>query len=155
MEFFRHRWERKDTISSQVKRERDQEKFYKNKQLLENLVPIQLSLLQKLEKLYNMYWENNNLRCPKFNNDVVAVKTKSLLDKTDVYSVSKVFVTTEYERTHLPFLREFMQQIDSFSNDLRIFDKDKQQRLEKLMKHDRFNANFELGSIIDEEINYL
>ena len=155
MEFFRRNWERKDKISSQVKREREQEKFYKNKQLLENLVPIQLALLQKLEKLYNMYWENNNLRCPKFNNDVVAIKTKSLLDKTDVYSVSKVFVTTEYERTHLPFLREFMQQIDSFSNDLKIFDKNKQERLEKLMKHDRFNANFELGSIIDEEINYL
>lgn len=155
MEFFRRIWERKDKISSQVKREREQEKFYINKQLLENLVPIQLPLLQKLEKLYNMYWERNNLRCPKFNNDVVAVKTKSLLDKTDVYSVSKVFISTEYERTHLPFLREFMQQVDCFSNDLRIFDKDKQERLERLMKHDKFNANFELGSIIDEETNYL
>lgn len=155
MEFFRRIWERKDKISSQAKREREQEKFYKNKQLLENLVPIQLPLLQKLEKLYNMYWERNNLRCPKFNNDVVAVKTKSLLDKTDVYSVSKVFISTEYERTHLQFLREFMQQVDCFSNDLKIFDKDKRERLEKLMRHDKFNTNFALGDIIDEETNYL
>jgi hypothetical protein len=155
MEFFKRKWERKDTISSQTKREREQAKFYKNKQLLENLVPIQLPLLQKLEKLYNMRWERDTLRCPKFNNDVVAVKTKSLLDKTDVYSVSKVFISTEYERTHLPFLREFMQQIDSFSNDLKIFDNDEQQKMKKLMSHDRFNANFDLGGIIDEEINYL
>ena len=111
--------------------------------------------MKKLEKLYNMYWEKNNLRCPKFNNDVVAVKTKSLLDKTDVYSVSKVFISTEYERTHLPFLREFMQQVDTFSNDLEIFDKDKKKKFEKLMRRDIFSSNFDLEGITYEEINYL
>ena len=155
MEYFRCIWERKNKISAQARRESRQEKFYKNKQLLENLVPIQLPLLKKLEKLYNMYWEKNNLRCPKFNNDVVAVKTKSLLDKTDVYSVSKVFISTEYERTHLPFLREFMQQVDTFSNDLEIFDKDKKKKFEKLMRRDIFSSNFDLEGITYEEINYL
>lgn len=155
MEQSSHVWKQKDKISAQVRRERAQEKFYKNKQLLEKLVPIQLPLLQKLEKLYNMFWEDNNLRCPKFNNDVVAVKTKSLLDKSDVYSVSKVFISTEYERTHLPFLREFMQQVETFSNDLKIFDKKKQKDLEKFMSHYRFRTNFDMGDIVDEEINYL
>ena len=155
MKFFKHNWEQKTQRLSRTEREKRQEKFYKNKQLLDDLVPIQLSLLQKLEKLYNMYWENNNLHCPKFNNEIVAVKTSSLLDKTAVFSVSKSFISTEYSRTHLPFLREFMQQVDCFSNDLSIFDKDKQQQLEKLMKHDKFSPSFKLGDMIDEEINYL
>lgn len=155
MAYFKYKWERKDKISAQARREKEQEKFYKNKQLLKTLVPIQLPLLQKLEKLYNMYWERNNLRCPKFNNDVVAVKTKSLLDKTDVYSVSKEFISTEYERTHLPFLRDFMQELESFSNDLEIFDKNEQQKLERMLGRGKFFTNFDIRGLIDEEINYL
>lgn len=155
MKYSSNIWKRRNKLLAQIKREEELEKFYKNKQLLEKLVPIQWSLLQKLEKLYNMYWKNNNLHCPKFNNAVVAVKTKSLLDKSDVYSVSKVFITTEYERTHLPILREFMQQIKTFSNDLKIFDKNEQERLETLMKRYRLNSNFNIGDVVDEEINYI
>lgn len=155
MKFFKHNWEQKTQKLSRTEHEKRKEKFYNNKQLLDDLVPIQLSLLQKLEKLYNMYWKNNNLHCPKFNNEVVAVKTSSLLDKTAVFSVSKSFISTEYNRTHLPFLREFMQQVDCFSNDLSIFDKNKQKQFEKLMNHDKFSPGFRLGDMIDEEIDYL
>ena len=38
---------------------------------------------------------------------------------------------------------------------LSIFDKNKEQQLEKLMKHDKFSPSFRLGDVIDEEINYL
>lgn len=155
MEYSKHKLEREYKISTQVKREIRQEMLYKNKRLLEDLVPIQLPLLEKLKKLYNMRWEKDKLRCPKFDNDVVAIKAKSLLNNTDVYSISKVFITTEYERTHLPCLREFMQQSECFSNDLKIFDKNQQQKLDRLMRHYRFSANFNLGSITDEEINYI
>lgn len=155
MTHFNHNWEQKIKPWTLAERKKRLEKLYKNKQLLVDLVPITYDLLQKLEKLYNMHWEKNNLRCPKFNDDVVAVKTKSLLDKTDVFSISKTFISTEYQRTQLPFLREFMQQVDCFSNDLSIFDKDKQKKFNRLMNHDKFSPSFRVGDIIDEEINYL
>jgi hypothetical protein len=108
-----------------------------NKQLLEKVVPISLQTLQNFIKVYEMFWEGNHLCCPKYENKAIGVKSKSLIDKSNRYSISKMFITNEYNRTHSPMLRKFMVNSLMFNDVLKEADTDKRKKLDKLVQPDR------------------
>lgn len=130
-------------------------RLYNYVNLMENVVPIHKNVLKELISLYNLYWVDKNLHCPKYNHDIIGTKAKSLLDNSDVYSISKAFISTEYERTKLKIIKDFMKDCGCFHKDLSKSAEQEELLKEKIRNRDKYYIKVNLEEKFDEEVNYL
>lgn len=133
-----------------IKGERSQKTFAVD--MLEELIPIPYDVLLPIAKIYNMVWKDKYLLCPKHDYAAVGVKSKSLLDNTPQYTISKHFLSTEFRRTHSPMLKKAMKFLLVFDDVIAEVEKSKRDYIEKLVYRDKYIKSrvLDFGEGIDE-----
>lgn len=126
---------------------------YKN----QKYTPIPCSLLQEIQKLYNCYWEYDKLYCRKCEDLPIAMRTRSLLDDSYVYSISNNFFATEYPRTRSKTLRKIMRTLLVFDDIIEKVDKEIEKDLTDLVYRDKYIKTkvTYCGDVPDETYEYL
>lgn len=123
----------------------------------QKLTPIPYDLLQEIYKLYNCHWKLDKLYCAKWENVPIAMRTKSLLDDSYVYSISNNFFAVEYPRTRSKTLRRIMRTLLVFDDIIEKVDKEVEKRLTDLVYRDKYIKTkvTYCGDVPDETYEYL
>lgn len=119
--------------------------------------PIPYDLLQEIYKLYNGYWKFDKLYCAKWEDVPIAIRTKSLLDDSYVYSISNKFFAVEYPRTKSKTLRRIMRTLLVFDDIIEKVDKEIEKHLEALVYRDKYIKTkvTYCGDVEDEAYEYI